>query len=212
MSPTAGVRLRGMTKIYTGASMSLDGYISGPEESGFDLLFDWYNNGDVVVETAREDLTMRLTPPSAEYFRHVVDTAGALVVGRHAVRHHQRLGGPASDRRAGLRRHPRPADRLEAARAEPAVHVRHRGRRGRDRAGRGGGGLTKAVVVNGGTMARQALEAGLIDELWIDLVPLLLGSGTPMFDQVKTAPISLEGPFSVVEGKSVTHLRYRVKR
>ena len=41
-----------MTKIYTGASMSLDGYISGPEESGFDLLFDWYGNGDVVVETA----------------------------------------------------------------------------------------------------------------------------------------------------------------
>ena len=36
-----------MTKIYTGASMSLDGYISGPAESGFDLLFEWYGNGDV---------------------------------------------------------------------------------------------------------------------------------------------------------------------
>jgi dihydrofolate reductase len=70
----------------------------------------------------------------------------------------------------------------------------------------------KAVAVNGGTMARQALEAGLIDEIWIDLVPVLLGGGTPMFDQVKTGPLSLDGPVSVVEGKAVTHLRYRVRR
>ena len=53
MSSAAGARPIGMTKTYTGASMSLDGYIAGPEESGFDLLFDWYGNGDVVVETAR---------------------------------------------------------------------------------------------------------------------------------------------------------------
>ena len=39
--------------------MSLDGYISGPDESGFDRLFEWYGNGDVVVETAMPDLTMR---------------------------------------------------------------------------------------------------------------------------------------------------------
>ena len=61
-------------------------------------------------------------------------------------------------------------------------------------------------------MARQALEAGLIDEIWIDLVPVVLGGGTPMFDEVKTAPVSLEGPMSVVEGRNVTHLRYRVRR
>jgi hypothetical protein len=33
-----------MSKVYTGASMSLDGYISGPNESGFDQLFKWYGN------------------------------------------------------------------------------------------------------------------------------------------------------------------------
>ena len=70
----------------------------------------------------------------------------------------------------------------------------------------------KSVAVNGGTMARQALEAGLIDEIWIDLVPLLLGGGTPMFDRLKTAPVVLEGPVSIVEGQAVTHLRYLVKR
>ena len=36
-----------MTKITTGASVSLDGYISGPDETGFEHLFAWYGGGDV---------------------------------------------------------------------------------------------------------------------------------------------------------------------
>ena len=38
-----------MTKISTGASMSLDGYIAGPDETGFEHLFEWYGNGDVEI-------------------------------------------------------------------------------------------------------------------------------------------------------------------
>jgi hypothetical protein len=38
-----------MGKVTTGGTMSLDGYIAGPEESGFDLLFRWYGNGDVEI-------------------------------------------------------------------------------------------------------------------------------------------------------------------
>jgi hypothetical protein len=71
-----------MTKVYTGASMSLDGYISGPEESGFEHLFKWYGNGDVEVPTAKPDMTMRMTPVSAEHLREVWEASGALVVGR----------------------------------------------------------------------------------------------------------------------------------
>ena len=41
-----------MSKVFTGASMSLDGYISGPSETGFEHLFKWYDNGDVEVTTA----------------------------------------------------------------------------------------------------------------------------------------------------------------
>jgi dihydrofolate reductase len=69
----------------------------------------------------------------------------------------------------------------------------------------------KAVGVNGGTIASQCLNAGLLDEIWVDLVPVLLGGGTPFFDQLKNAPAELEGPTSVVEGTDVTHLRYRVR-
>jgi dihydrofolate reductase len=200
-----------MTKIYTGASMSLDGYISGPEESGFDLLFDWYNNGDVVVETAREDLTMTLTPPSAEYFRHVMETAGALVVGRRLFDITNGWEGRHPiDVPVFVVTHEPPTDWTPREPDPPFTFVTEGVEAAVERAVAVAG--EKAVVVNGGTMARQALEAGLIDEIWIDLVPVLLGGGTPMFDQVKTGPVSLEGPISIVEGSSVTHLRYRVRR
>ena len=55
-----------MTKVYTGASMSLDGYIAGPNESGFEQLFQWYANGDVEVPTTKPQMTMRMTAVSAE--------------------------------------------------------------------------------------------------------------------------------------------------
>jgi dihydrofolate reductase len=51
----------------------------------------------------------------------------------------------------------------------------------------------KAVGVNGGMIARQCLDAGLLDEIRVDLVPVLLGGGTPFFEQLETAPVELEG-------------------
>jgi dihydrofolate reductase len=66
------------------------------------------------------------------------------------------------------------------------------------------------VGVNGGTIASQCLDAGLLDEIWVDLVPVLLGGGTSYFSELRRAPVELEGPISVVEGADVTHLRYRV--
>ena len=70
----------------------------------------------------------------------------------------------------------------------------------------------KNVAVNGGQMARQCLEAGLLDEVGVELVPVVLGGGTPLFAGLGAAPIQFEGPVAVVEGTGVTHLRYRVKK
>jgi dihydrofolate reductase len=66
------------------------------------------------------------------------------------------------------------------------------------------------VGVNGGQMARQALDAGLLDEIGVELVPVLLGSGTRLFSDPQSPPIQFDGPIRVVEGVGVTHLRYRV--
>jgi dihydrofolate reductase len=196
-----------MTKIYTGASMSLDGYIAGPEESGFDLLFQWYGNGDVEVKTAMPTLTMHLTEVSAKHFKDLTAMTGALVVGRRLWDLTSAWGG----------RHP-----LDV----PVVVLTHSIPEGWEQEGESFVFVTdgieaaiakaseiagdKVVGVNGGEMSRQALEGGLIDEVWIDLVPVLLGGGTPFFDHVK-GPVSLDGPLSIVEGKAVTHLRYRVR-
>ena len=43
-----------MAKVITGASMSMDGFIAGPGESGFEYLFDWYNNGDRKMDSASQ--------------------------------------------------------------------------------------------------------------------------------------------------------------
>jgi dihydrofolate reductase len=198
-----------MRKVYTGASMSLDGYIAGPGESGFDQLFQWYGNGDVEVPTTKPEMTMRMTPVSAAYFREQMERCGALVVGRRlfditsgwdgnhpmgvpvvVLSHSVPDGWPREDAPFTF-----VSEGIEAAVAQAKAIAGD-----------------KAVGVNGGTIARQCLDAGLLDEVWVDLVPVLLGGGTPFFEQLSTAPVALEGPYSVQEGTGVTHLRYRVPR
>ena len=197
-----------MTKVYTGASMSLDGYISGPAETGFEHLFKWYGNGEVELPTTHPEMTLRMTDVSARHFRDIIDMTGALVVGRKLFDFTGAWGG----------NHPM---------GRPVVVVTHNVPDGWPREGAPFTFATdgiesaieqakalagdKGVGVNGGTIASQCLDAGLLDEIWIDLVPVLLGGGTPFFDQLKAAPVALEGPVSVVEGTDVTHLRYRVR-
>lgn len=69
----------------------------------------------------------------------------------------------------------------------------------------------RTVGVNGGEMARQCLEAGLLDEIGVDLAPVVLGAGKHLFEGL-TTPLQFEGPISGVEGQGVTHFRYRVRK
>jgi dihydrofolate reductase len=198
-----------MTQVYTGASMSLDGYISGPAETGFEHLFGWMGNGDVEVPTTHPDMTMRMSAVSAEHVRHVIDRTGALVVGRKLF---DFTGGWGGNHPMGLpvvvvtHSVPEGWPREDA----PLTFVTDGIERAIEEAKALAG--DRVVGVNGGTIARQCLNAGLLDEIWVDLVPVLLGGGTPFFDELTGAPVELEGPTSVVEGTGVTHLRYRVRR
>lgn len=72
-----------MTTVYTGASMSIDGFIAGLEDSGFEHLFAWYNNGDVAVPTANPDIRLSMNEASAAHYQEILDATGAIVVGRH---------------------------------------------------------------------------------------------------------------------------------
>jgi dihydrofolate reductase len=199
-----------MSKVITGGTMSLDGYIAGPNESGFDLLFQWYGNGDVEIPTASRNVPpLRLSAASAELLQEEWGNTGALVVGRHLYDMTNAWGGrhpmgvttvvlthrPPEDRPAADENFVFVTEGIEAAVAKA-----------KEIAGE------KNVIVNGGQMARQCLEAGLLDEVGIELVPVVLGAGTPLFADLGTVPAQFDGPVKVVEGKAVTHLRYRIKK
>jgi len=199
-----------MSKVITGGTMSLDGFIAGPAESGFDLLFQWYGNGDVEIPSASPDVTPpRISAASAELIKPEWANTGALVVGRHLYDMTNAWGGrhPMGVTTVVLT-HRRPGDRPEddenfvfvTEGIEVAVA------RARELAG------DRNVVVNGGQMARQCLEAGLLDEVGVELVPVVLGGGTPLFAGLSVAPVQFDGPVTVVGGTGVTHLRYRVRK
>jgi dihydrofolate reductase len=196
-----------MSKVYTGASMSIDGYIAGPEESGFDQLFKWYGNGEVEVPTADPDMTTHLTAASAEHFRGLMERTGAIVVGRRLFDLTSGWGGnhPMGCPIVVVTHRPAPDGWPEDA---PFTFVE-----GIERAIATAGEIAgdKVVAVNGGTIASQCLNAKLLNEVWVDLVPVLLGGGTPFFSNLADAPAVLEGPVSAVQGRDVTHLRYTVK-
>ena len=69
----------------------------------------------------------------------------------------------------------------------------------------------KSVGVHGADTIQQLLNAGLLDELPIDIAALLLGSGVRLFDRLAGTPVVL-GNATVVQGVGVTHLRYPVRR
>ena len=67
----------------------------------------------------------------------------------------------------------------------------------------------KSVGVHGAQTIQQCLDAGLLDEIHIDLAAVLLGAGVRLFDHLANTPVVLGNP-TVVAGVGVTHLRYPV--
>ena len=199
-----------MSKVTTGASMSIDGYIAGPNESGFDKLFQWYGNGDIARPTADPNMTMMLTQASHDHLERYVDEIGAFVVGRRLFDFTNGWGGRHPlDKPVVVLSH---SDRTPEGWTgdEPFTFVSDGIEAAIEKGKEIAGG--KDVGLNGGQIASQALNAGLLEEIGVDLVPVLLGGGTPFFAGLVGGPVDLEGPVSITEGNTVTHLRYRVRR
>jgi dihydrofolate reductase len=75
---------------------------------------------------------------------------------------------------------------------------------------RAAAGEKDVSIAGGAEAAQQYLAAGLIDEVLLNVVPVLLGSGTRLFDNLGDAPVSLE-QIEVIEAPDVAHLRYRAR-
>jgi dihydrofolate reductase len=196
-----------MTKVVAIMSMSLDGFVAD-EKDGVAEVFDWYFSGDVEVPTASatSDMTFRVSPLSAEHLTGLVGEIGAMLTGRRTFDVADGWGGRHPwDVPAFVVTHhvpegwPRPGSTVQFVTGgiESAVA------RAKSAAG------PKSVGVHGAQTIQQCLDAGLLDEIHIDLAAVLLGAGVRLFDHLANTPIVLGNP-TVVTGVGVTHLRYRV--
>jgi dihydrofolate reductase len=196
-----------MTKVVAIMSMSLDGYVADPSD-GVAEVFDWYFSGDVEISMpiTSSDMTFRVSAPSADHVRGLMAEIGAMLTGRRTF---DRAGGwdgqhPWDVPAFVVTHHvpdgwPRPGSTVQFVTdgIESAVA------RAKSAAG------SKSVGVHGAETIQQCLNAGLLDELHIDLAAVLLGAGVPLFDDLANTPVVLGNP-TVVAGVGVTHLRYPV--
>jgi dihydrofolate reductase len=184
-------------------SVSVDGYIAGPNDhpgnpggDGFMRLHKWYEQPD--GEFGRPE------GPAGDIWDEL-NATGAVLVGRRTAEQVDYYGGDHHGVPVFvLSRQPAPT---EVAAKYPAVtfvsDITSAMAQAKEAAG------DKDVLVHGALTAQKALEAGVLDELQLDQVPVLFGQGLRLFDVLPTQ-IELE-VVRVIDTPSATHLRYRVR-
>lgn len=196
-----------MSKVVAIMSMSLDGYVADLDDGVADV-FDWYfNSGNVEFDAGGADpMTFSVSGPSAEHLRGLWSELGAVLTGRRTFDKAHGWGGHHAWGPAFVLTHhipagwPRPdssvqfvTDGIESAVQQAKVAA-----------------AGKSVGVHGADTIQQLLNGGLLDEIHVDVVALLLGSGVRLFDRLVGTPVVLGNP-KVIQGVGVTHLRYPVR-
>ena len=186
------------------ASVSVDGFIADENDQPGPL-FDWLVSGDVPLDSSG---VLKVSQPSYDYVRPYWDRIGVTVVGRHVF-----------DLTDGW-------DGTPPAGVDHVVVVTHRGRpegwdprapfhfvdgveaamaKAQELAG------DRVVEVAAGDVGGQVFASGLVDEVRMDVAPVVLGSGKSYFGSTGAQRL-LEDPDQVIQGSRVLHLRYRVRR
>jgi dihydrofolate reductase len=189
-----------MPKLIADMSMSLDGRIA-TEDHDIAGLTRWFFDGDTEVAPGAP---FRTSENSAKVLRDAFGTVGAIIGGRTYFdladgwggRHP--MGVPVF-----ILTHEPPADWPE----DSTIQFVTDGLQSAVEQARAAAG-DKNIGVATPSLVRQCLDAGVLDELSINLIPVVLGSGRPFFDGIERA-VDLVGP-EVVEGEGVTRLRYRI--
>ena len=193
-----------MSKVVAIMSMSLDGYIADLND-GVAEVFDWYfTSGDVEIRTGGSDvMTFHVSQPSADHLHGFISEVGAVLTGRRTFDVAHGWGGNHAWGPAFVLTHripdgwPRPDSTVYfiTEGIETAVNQAKTAAEG------------KSVAVHGADTIQQCLNAGLLDELHVDIAAVLLGSGIRLFDHLASTPMVLGNP-TVIAGNGVTHLRY----
>ena len=197
-----------MSEVVAIMSMSLDGYVADLND-GVAEVFNWYvNSGDVEIHTGGADaMTFKMSEPSAEHFRSLTSGLGAVLTGRRTFEVAHGWGGNHAWGPAFVLTHNIPDG---WPRLNSTVHFVTDGIESAVKQAKAAAG-GKSVGVHGADTIQQLLNAGLLDELSIDVVALLLGTGVRLFDHLAGTPAVLGNP-TVIVGVGVTHLRYPVRK
>lgn len=204
-----------MSKVVGELSMSLDGFVAGPDDSpdkplgdGGEALFKWYHSGDTDFPLPGTDMVFKISRAGADLLQEEWHKIGAMVAGRRmfdiANAWH---GSPPGGGLCFIVTHNPPLEWVKKGSPFTFVTdgVASAVRQAKQAAG------DKNVSAAGASIIQQAIRAGLLDEIQIDLVAVLLGSGVRLFDNLGDIPIDLE-IIRVVATPDVTHINFRIAK
>ena len=194
-----------MMKTIVAQTMSLDGFIATTNDDVWPL-FGWYTAGDTELPITGAPRPFKMAKASATLIRDEWDSIGAIVTGRRDFDVSEAWGGvsPLGVPIFILTHNP-PSE--WSHKDSPFTFVTDGVESAVAQAKQAANG--KNVSIGGSKIIQQCLLAGLVDEIGIELVPLLLGSGIRLFDNLGGKRIELVST-GIVEGTGVTHLRFRV--
>lgn len=193
-----------MGKVVMYASVSVDGFIADVDDQPGPL-FDWLTSGDVPLD---ESGVLQVSQASYDHTRPYWDQIGATIAGRHVFDLTDGWDGqPPSgiDHVVVVTHRPAPEGWDPGAPfhfvdgVEAAVAV------ARELAG------DRTVEVAAGDVGGQVLAAGLVDEVRMDVVPVVFGAGKRFFGSVEAQHL-LQDPDVVIQGGRVLHLRFPLHR
>jgi dihydrofolate reductase len=197
-----------MSTVVMHAVTSVDGFIAD-ENDEVGPLFDWYFNGDqpIVDELSEQrHAPFRVSSASLTYVRSFWDSIRATIQGRHLfdLTNGWDAQPPAGEHLLVVSHRPKPEGWHPEADVpffdDVAAAVAEAKRRADD----------GVVAVCAGDVGGQALALGLVDEVAMDVVPVVFGKGKRYFGPVDGWHL-LEDPDVAIQGDRVLHLRYRVR-
>lgn len=195
-----------MGKLISNMSMSVDGIIHA-DTDGVARLFQWYSAGPQEVASESSAVGYSMEPDNARYLAESKDQIKVIIGGRNVFDEAGGWGG----------KHPTGAKVIILSHSTPDgwqdtddirfmdAHITEAVDAARGLAD----GADIAIATP--TIVKQCLEQGLLDEITIDIVPVLLGKGLRYFHQLDDLDIKLSEP-TIVQGTGVTHLRYTVQK
>jgi len=214
-----------MTRLTFDLTMSLDGFIAGPNQTleqplgaGGDRLHEWMVG--LAAFRERHGLSGGTVNADAEILEESISDTGAILMGRRMFSGGE---GPwADDSNADgwwgddppfgkpvfvLTHHPR--ETVTKENGTTYTFVTEGIEAALEQARAAAGDKKDIGIVGGATLVQQYLAAGLVDEFQIHVAPLLLGGGVRLFDNSGAAPVAVEA-IRVIESPGVVHLKYRV--